>query len=172
MYGFACHLKIFKETDGTLINNKTTGAKTKKTDQRPSQISTHEGGSSGGAQAGGQAVEELAAAGATRRRGGEGHDRSAGRTGSIGPRARGVGGGHLRAARARCGAARRPATEQGSWQSPFTGTCVSFEWLRSLTLLPPTEPCNRRWYRVDLGAVSHYLVAPDQNQAKGGRSGW
>ena len=68
-----------------------------------------------------EAVEGLAAAGATRRRGGEGHDRSAGRTGSIGPRARGVGGGHLRAARARCGAARRPATEQGSWQSPFAG---------------------------------------------------
>ena len=117
MYGFACHLKIFKETDGTLINNKTTGAKTKKTDQRPSQISTHEGGSSGGAQAGGQAVEELAAAGATRRRGGEGHDRSAGRTGSIGPRARGG----RRTPQGGEGALRGGATEQGSWQSPFTG---------------------------------------------------
>ena len=82
---------------------------------------------------------------------------------------RGVGGGHLRAARARCGAV-RPNKAAGKALLP--ARYVSFEWLRSLTLLPPTEPCNRRWYRVDLGAVSHYLVAPDQNQAKGGRSGW
>ena len=64
-----------------------------------------------------EAVEGLAAAGATRRRGGEGHDRSAGRTGSIGPRARGG----RRTPQGGEGALRGGATEQGSWQSPFTG---------------------------------------------------
>lgn len=49
VYGFACHLKI-----GYLRRlMEHLSKKNKKTDQRVSQISTHEGGSSGGAQAGG-----------------------------------------------------------------------------------------------------------------------
>ena len=63
VYGFACHLKIGYlrrlmehllclgcSVPSVYINFKR---KHKKTDQRPSQISTREGGSSGGAQAGG-----------------------------------------------------------------------------------------------------------------------